>query len=225
MSMRRSIMIPVLAVALAACSQPPRPAKSGGQRPVPPTSTGATQGDLLVVGSGTSVTTIDPRSGVRLFTGTGVTALADWSQLLTADITGTGTVVRASDTMTGQVQAHVTVSGTEAIRAVSSDAELVALMAPLPSGVSPWTPQSREFTDVVVADPWGRFGGVRRFHLEGNLEPEAFSSDDASLFMIEYLPPAAPTAYRVLRLDLNEGEVYPGFGRNKTPSERMSAER
>jgi DNA-binding beta-propeller fold protein YncE len=64
-----------------------------------------------------------------------------------------------------------------------------------------------------------------RFHLIGNLEPEAFSSDDSALFLIRYLPPMDPTSYRVVRLELASGDTYPVFGRDKSPVETMTGTR
>ena len=79
-------------------------------------------------------------------------------------------------------------------------------------------PRSR--TSIVVADPTGA-PQTRTFDLRGNFEPEAFSTDDRLLFMIQHLPAEAPTVYRVTVLDLKSGRVVPVFGPFKGPSERM----
>jgi hypothetical protein len=76
----------------------------------------------------------------------------------------------------------------------------------------------------VVADT----GGIvppRRYHLKGNLEPEAFSADRSTLFLIKYLPAEAPTAYRVVQLELEDGDVYPVLGRLKSWSQTMAGTR
>jgi DNA-binding beta-propeller fold protein YncE len=44
--------------------------------------------------------------------------------------------------------------------------------------------------------------------LKGNYEPEAFSTDRKSLFVIRFLPARAPTRYQVRRLDIEEGRVH-----------------
>jgi hypothetical protein len=98
------------------------------------------------------------------------------------------------------------------------------MMAPLPKGASQWVPTPRTFTDIVVADPTGEVP-PQRFHIKGNVEPEAFSADGSGLFLIRYLPGEAPTAYRVARLDLEDGDVYPVLGRNKTWAETMTGTR
>ena len=47
----------------------------------------------------------------------------------------------------------------------------------------------------------------RDYRLTGNFEPETFSYDASKLFVIEYLPAAAPTQYTLRLLDLTSGEV------------------
>lgn len=64
---------------------------------------------------------------------------------------------------------------------------------------------SRSFTRLAVIDQ--NHAEPRTIELEGNYEPEAFSTDGGSLFVIEYLPPRRPTSYRVRRLDLRTEEV------------------
>jgi WD40 repeat protein len=66
---------------------------------------------------------------------------------------------------------------------------------------------------------------VQRFLLRGNFEPEAFSADHRGLYMISYVPPAAPDSYRVVRLDLHRGTVSPVYGRSKAPPETMTGTR
>jgi outer membrane protein assembly factor BamB len=76
----------------------------------------------------------------------------------------------------------------------------------------------------VVADPSGS-AEPRRYALDGNFEPEAFSTDDADLFLIQHLPAMQPTVYRVTRLDLATGRVRPVPGPFKVPPERMPGTR
>jgi hypothetical protein len=227
MTAMRALLIIVVAAlvgsAVASCS-----ASSGSKpeagRPAARSPAASAHPDLLVVGAEGSVISIDPRTGERLFSGTGVLALSDWTALFSADHTGRDTVVRAMDIRSGDVLARAEIEGDLAIRSVSADAHLVALMAPLPIGMSPWNPQPRAFTNVVVADPSGGYR-TRRFHLDGNLEPEAFSDDDTGLFLIEYLPPEAPTGYRVVRLNLGDGKVSPVVTPQKVLEGPMSGTR
>ena len=132
--------------------------------------------------------------------------------------------MKARSADTGHILDTQRVGGRLSIRAVSADAGAVALMKPLPPGTSAWTPRSRAFTNIVVAHPQS---GVapERFHLAGNFEPEGFSSDDSMLYLIRYLPATAPVAYRVSRLELGDGDVYPVYGRAKSPVETMYGSR
>src|SRR5438093_2126305 len=171
--MRSRWLFCVVAVALAvgACgkgSTPPR-AERGPS-------------DLLVLTSADGLTALDSGTGSVLFTGAATPALADGSELFATTHTGSNTIVEAIGSSTGKELSQARLRGDLTIRAVSSDGRLVALGAPLPAGTSPWTPQPRAFTDVVVADVTGAEEPMR-FHLEGNFEPEAFSSDGETLYM------------------------------------------
>jgi hypothetical protein len=110
---------------------------------------------------------------------------------------------------------RVTVPGRLSVRVASGDGSLVALMAPLPDGRSPWIPEPRASTTIVVADPAGD-DEPSRYRLEGNFEPEAFSTDGESLYLIRFVPPTDPVAYRVARLDLGKGKVLPVGTRTKS---------
>ncbi|MGH2653492.1 MAG: YncE family protein [Actinomycetota bacterium] len=98
------------------------------------------------------------------------------------------------------------VPGELGVRVASPDGSLVALMPPLPAGASPWVPEPRASTTITVADPSG-LQEPRQFRLDGNFEPEAFSADRGTLFLISYVPPTAPTGYRVAALDLTDGSL------------------
>ena len=98
-------------------------------------------------------------------------------------------------------------------------------MPPTPAGSDAWTPVDRSSTTVVVAHP--QAGSTKTYRLHGNFVPEAFSTDDSGLFMLEYLPPVEPTAYRVVRLTLDKGKVEELYGRTKgvEPPKRMAGTR
>src|SRR5919197_2483310 len=132
MRLTRSVVVnPVLALGLVLSACSPRADRTGG-----PSSAGRKQtaltGDLLVLGTAQSVTAVASGTGHRLFSGAGVPALADWTELFTADRADGRTVLRAIGTRTGKVLARSSLPGDLAIGVVSSDAERVALMAPLP---------------------------------------------------------------------------------------------
>jgi hypothetical protein len=97
-------------------------------------------------------------------------------------------------------------------------------MEPLTSGQDAWTPVPRSHTTIVMADPSGS-DDAQSYHLRGNFEPEAFSTDGSQLFLIQFLPAETPAVYRVTVLDLGRGRVYPVFGPYKAPAERMPGTR
>jgi DNA-binding beta-propeller fold protein YncE len=178
----------------------------------------------LVLGWPGEVAAIDPDDGTVLFDGPGVLPATDASTVVTAEVDDGRTSIRTVEAATGEVVSTASVRGELAIRVVSGDGRRAALMAPVPPGTDPWMPTPRTTTDVVVADTSG-IVDPRRYHLNGNLEPEAFSEDGGSLFMIRYLPAEAPVAYRVVQLELEDGDVYPVLGRLKSWSQRMAGTR
>jgi hypothetical protein len=227
MRARSVVLVAGLAVAMAACSTGsqgvPRAQARGPAAPAALEAVPAAH-ELLVLGSSSGAAVVDAETGSELFASVGVPALGDWSMLATATFRGDATVVRVTREASGEAASTARVAGHLAVRTVSGDGTRVALMDPLPAGTGPWTPQDRASTTIVVTNPSGYFH-TKRFHLEGNYEPEAFSADNTGLFLIKYVPAIDPVAYRVTRLDLDEGEVYPVFSRLKAPSERMSGKR
>lgn len=135
-----------------------------------------------------------------------------WNSILTASPSGTETRVSVLDPRDGAKRMETPVPGTLELTVASSSGELVALATPRAEGATPWLPDGRAVTDVAVLNP--RTGKREDFKLEGNFEPEAFSSDSRELFMIEYIPALEPDRYRVRRLKLSNGNVVP-IGRLK----------
>jgi hypothetical protein len=195
--MRIRAMLPLAALVMAACT-----AQNGS-------STRAARPEgVLVLGSDDGVLSVDTATGSVLFDGRGVPALGTWSQVFAASPSGGGGVLESRDSTTGEVQSSVQIPGNLAVRVASSDGSRVALMAPLPQGQSPWVPEPRATSTIVVADPTGT-EEIARYRLKGNFEPEAFSFDGRGLFLIKFVPPTDPEAYRVARLSLVTGKVSP----------------
>jgi hypothetical protein len=94
-------------------------------------------------------------------------------------------------------------------RVVSTDGRACALSR------TPATarPAPRPSTPLLVISD----GRQRRYDLGGVVEPDAFTQDGTGLFILEWLPPAAPERYRVRLLDLASGVVQPLSTRNKVP--------
>lgn len=138
----------------------------------------------------------------------------DWSSVVTADPSKLATRVEARDARTGEPQWQKDIDGPKLdLRVVSREAEMVAL---LPRG-SHYS-QGRTGTGLVVT---GRDVEPRTIYLDGNFEPEAFSNDGRSLFVLEYLPARNPNSYQVRRLDLATEEVLGVYSVDAELQERM----
>ncbi|WP_327092643.1 hypothetical protein OIE66_19010 [Nonomuraea sp. NBC_01738] len=103
---------------------------------------------------------------------------------------------------TGEVVGQWVLRGVSRIKAISRSGDVVAVGPP---------PGPRRSTPLSLAGP----GGVRGLRLDGNIEPEAFSSDGQVMYVLDYLPPTAPDRYRVRMLDLADGRLYPLLTRDK----------
>ena len=215
-SRRIRSLLPALLLIIAgttACS-------SVGERD--PQSSGSS--DLLVVDSGHGVTGLRAGDGSIAFEAPAELAMPGRSELVSALVADGDTVVAALDPATGKPSSTARLHGELAVRVVSADGSRVALMAPPAEGQEPWEPVPRSSTAIVVADAAGA-EAPQRYRLRGNFEPEAFSSDGGHLFLISYVPPLDPSAYRVASLDLASGRVEDVFGRDKAPSETMGGTR
>jgi hypothetical protein len=204
------------ATGLAACTS------ASGQPRVPAAPAGPAE--VLSLRTADGPVTVDVRTGRVLVSAAGAVPQADWSALFQTEPGGTGTVLRSLDPTTGAEASSTRLPGSLAIRAVAADGSRVALSRPLPAGTDAWTPVPRRHTTIVVADPSGVMD-PDTYRLDGNLEPEAFSNDGSFLFVIQYLPPTAPSLYRVSEIDLEDGDVYPVLGRDKSWAQRMPGTR
>ena len=206
------VVVPVFVLILGACTV------DRTVRPEPAGSSPAS--DVLLVDTAGGAIAISPGTGAVLSDGSGAVAGPDGSRLYSATSDGKHTELVTIEAATGAETSSIRMRGELDVRVASVTGKAVALMAPLPAGVDPWTPVPRSRTTIVVADPAG-MSEPRRYHLEGNYEPEAFSIEDSRLFLIQYLPAEAPAVYRVTVLDLADGDVYEVHGRFKTAPERM----
>lgn len=157
---------------------------------------------LLVVDETGAISLIDPDTGETVFEVPGATATPDRSALLT---TGDRTVLESRDPSTGLVTGSTRLAdGGLTVRTVSPKGQAVALMpGAKPAGI--YEPQARERTSLTVAYLDDR--PSRTYDLPGNIEPEIFSYDETSLFILEFVPPTAPDSYYVRRLDLATGDT------------------
>jgi DNA-binding beta-propeller fold protein YncE len=208
----RWIVAGSLALVLGACT--------AGRGSETASSASGNPDDVVLLRTATGALALETGTGLVITQDPGALVAPDGSRLYTTAADGRRTTVTTIDPNTGATLAMTSVDGVLEARAASLSGDAIAMMAPRPPGVEEWTPIPRAHSTIVVADPTGA-QSLRRYHLAGNFEPEAFSVDDRSLFMIQYLPAEAPAAYRVTTLDLSNSVVRPVFGRFKTPPERM----
>ena len=204
------VALSVAALAVAACTQ--GAPDDAANRPVPR--------ETLLLSTEAGPLVVQIPSGSVLFDRPGTVASLGGSWLLSATPSAGSTLLETVDGADAAPASDVRLDGTLDVRVVSESGAAAALMDPLPDGWDPEVPLPRSRTPIVVADPTGA-GQPRTYDLRGNFEPEAFSTDDRQLFMIQHLPAEAPTVYRVTVLDLKRGRVHPVFGPYKAPPERM----
>ena len=215
MDVRRGLALLALltAVLLVACSDPgsgPLAALHGG---------GGTTGDVLYVGTRDGVTALDVSVGTARFRASDGVAAPDWSTVFTTETaTGGRTRVEGLDPATGAALSSYTVEAPDLVARVAARGGTVVVLGPRAPDASIPYPPGRDRTKLVVV---GGEGGERAYDLRGNYEPEAFSTDLSSLFVVDYTPAAAPTEYRVRRLDLHSGRVHDVFSRDKELQEAM----
>jgi hypothetical protein len=220
MRVRACVAISALLVLAAACTS------SGEGVPAdlrPGTST-TVPAESLLLGTESGPLVVRVPDGSVVFDGRDAVSSLGGAWVLSATTSPGSTLLRERDGATGDVLSSLRVPGDLEVRTVSESGHAVALMDPLPAGWDPAVPLPRARTTIVVADPTGA-ADPRTYDLRGNFEPEAFSTDDGSLFLIQHLPAETPTVYRVTQLDLERGRVYPVFGPFKGAPERMPGTR
>ncbi len=209
------IIVAVVALAAAACTQNPTDLDRAKDPVLPET---------LLLGTDSGPLAVHVPTGSVLFERAGAVATPGGSLVFSTTSHGRSTTLETLDGATGEVVSDTKVPGDFRVSVASGSGHAVALTEPLPKGWDPATPLPRSRTTIVVADPSGG-QAPRTYDLRGNYEPEAFSTDDNKLFLIQHLPAETPIVYRVTVLDLNIGFVRPVFGPYKSPPERMPGTR
>lgn len=164
--------------------------------------------DVLIVKTADGLTVL--RDGEPTRTPAGVVSVLGSAVCLT-DARSGETTVDFLATRSGDRAGAYALRGTWAPRVTNAAGDLVALSAP---GVDPARPQARKQTTIVIA---GRAKEVTRVTLPGVIEPDAFSADGQSLFVLQWLPANAPDHYRVRRLELATETLFPLLTRTKIP--------
>jgi hypothetical protein len=210
--MLRKLVVALSVAALGAVACTHDTQDGSASQPVPP--------ETLLLGTEAGPLVVQVPSGSVLFDRPGTVASLGGSWLLSAAPSAGSTLLSIVDGADAEAASTIRLDGTLDVRVVAESGGAVALMDPLPDGWDAEVPLPRSRTPVVVADPTGATE-TRTYDLRGNFEPEAFSTDDRQLFMIQHLPAEAPTVYRVTVLNLRTGRVVPVFGPFKGPAERM----
>jgi hypothetical protein len=158
--------------------------------------------DVLFLRSSRGVTLVHPQGeGIAVLL-PGAVPSTDWSAVVRAVPHGEATEVVAFDPLSGDRLWSRQVTGRLEVKVASDQGRHVVLGSPADdSGY----PRGRSTTTLVVVSE--DTPEPRTIELQGNFEPEAFSTDGQSLFVVEYLPPKRPTSYRVRRLDLQTKQV------------------
>ncbi len=152
---------------------------------------------------------VDARAGEVAFTSPGAAASPDGSVVARSVVRQDGdTRVLWLDPVDGHRTARVRIDGPASIRVVAPDGRVALGPPDVPAGTLAY-PVPRRETALSVAETDGT---VRTYRLEGNIEPEAFSTDGASVFVLRYTPAEDPTHYQVNRLDLDTGVISGVFG-------------
>ena len=187
------LALAALMLSLAACAETDPPS--------------AATEDIVFIRSGGRVAVMQIAGGDTgsLYSGDAVPT-SDWSTMVTTGTTGPeGTQLVGLDPATRNERWNTVVPDGLGVTVVSHDGAMAAL-SPLRQ---PIYSRGRERTELTVAN--GPTGELHSFDLAGNFEPEAFSTDHSSLFVISFTPATSPTKYQVRRLDLASGKVKDVF--------------
>lgn len=120
-------------------------------------------------------------------------AAPDSETIYRIKVEGTDTQIDEIDAVDGSLVGSQTVPGVLEIVAVSPDGDAVALMPDYGGAPGLYAPAPREETSITVARNDG--SAARTYDLEGNFEPETFSLDEDTLFLVEFWPPLNPDRY------------------------------
>lgn len=189
----------VAALLLAACGPPDS---------APPAD------DLLFLRSPRGVAVVKAGATAPAFRAAAVPS-QDWSTVVRAVPSGADTRLVALNPSSGAELWERSLPGNLRVKVVSADGERVALG---PAGET-YYGNGRRRTKLVIAG--GRALEPRTITLDGNFEPEAFSSDGKALFVVKYLPARAPTRYQVRRVVLATGREQAVYSVDKELQEAM----
>lgn len=151
---------------------------------------------------------IDTETGTWIYEMPDAVLAPDRSVVIQATEAEGQTYVRALDPVTAEERWNESLPSRLSVRVVSPGGDLVALMRPSETpGL--YVPEPRTATTIYVArtdgSPW------RRYTLQGNFVPEAFTTSGETLFLLKFLPAEDPYYYEVHRLNLQSGDLLDAF--------------
>ncbi|MDP9068647.1 MAG: hypothetical protein M3N53_09950 [Actinomycetota bacterium] len=174
----------------------------------------ATARDLLFMRTTGGVALVETGASAPRFESASAEPAPDWRTVVKRDLEDSQTKLTAADPATGDTLWTRSLPGKLSVKVVSPGARFVALA---PGGRRYYSrPGHSRFTITGQ-----NMSQARTIDLQGNFEPEAFSTDGRSLFVVQYLPAANPTHYQVRRLDLRSGKVRDVFSVDKELQESM----
>lgn len=171
---------------LAACGQPIERAE-----PEP---------DLLFVQSDGGVGVVHSATGASRELRQEAIPSRTWSTVVRAVPRARGTRVEAIDPLDESTLWKSSVPGRVRVRLVAEDGRRAVVE---PAGQNHYTRGRQRTVLMVVGDDLER----QMLTLDGNVEPEAFSTDGRSIFVLRYTPARRPVSYQVLKLDLGTEEI------------------
>jgi hypothetical protein len=157
------------------------------------------QDDLLFIRTSSGIAVVKAGGSAPAFASSAAVPSSDWSTVVGASIKGGMTRITAERPSNGTTRWARTLPGRFYVKAISRDGDLVALGPTREANYG----RGRATTKLVIVD--GAESMPLTLDLEGNFEPEAFSTDGASLFVVKYLPARAPSRYQVRMLELATG--------------------
>jgi hypothetical protein len=122
--------------------------------------------------------------------------------------------VQAVDALTNEPLWEAQTPGDLQVKIVSEDGSRAVLG---PRREAPYYRGRRTTRLVVVGADIGR----QVVEVEGNIEPEAFSTDLKGIFILRYTPARRPQSYQVLKLNLATGEIGEVYTPDAELQERM----
>jgi len=203
-----------LAAGLAACGDPASTPVAGGDNAAPPVAETPEGNELLFLGMGRGVKVFDTETEAVMLDAAPAVPSQQGNVVFQTTARAEGTEVAAFDPANGHALWSTVLAEPAELRIAAQDGSAAVLGAPRPvDGTIPGR-VTTQLTIVRGEDD------MQRYDVPGNVEPETFSTDANKLFLIDYLPPEAPTSYSLKLLDLTTGavgEVFDAHGGHREP--------